>query len=214
MEEKNPIFKKNYRDYLQQLEDVDFSVCASVLDINVDKEKKTAEIPFFSNLYQVSPLGVADEWGKRPDYGICVILLKFLLMCPQQIPEQKDWVTYRDFKDSGQTQNLGLSDYASRMISKRYSGRLNQLKTAIELLYGKPPEKKYPYDISTVLPALPRMPILFLFNGADNQFPAQASILYERRAEHILDAECRVMIDWYLLERLKRSETDKGIGAI
>lgn len=53
--------------------------------------------------------------------------------------------------------------------------------------------------------ALPRIPILFLFNDADEQFPARASILYERRAAHFLDAECRVMVDWHLLEHLKRA---------
>ncbi|MCG6881099.1 MAG: DUF3786 domain-containing protein [Deltaproteobacteria bacterium] len=48
------------------------------------------------------------------------------------------------------------------------------------------------------------VPILFLFNAADEQFPAQTSILYERRAASFLDAECRVMINWYLPEYLKR----------
>jgi len=56
------------------------------------------------------------------------------------------------------------------------------------------------------LPALPRIPILFLFNDADERFPARASILYQRRAAHFLDAECRVMVDWYLLEHLKVAE--------
>ncbi len=205
MEETNPIFKKNYSDYLQQLEDIDFSVCASVLGITLDKERRIAQIPFFKNLYQVSPFGIVDEWGKRPDYGTCVILLKYLLMCPRQIPEQKDWIAYRDFTDAGQTQNSGLSAYALKMISKRYSGNLNRLMRAVRFLGGKSPETSYPYDLSAVFSALPRMPVLFLFNDADNLFPAQASILYERRAEHLLDVECRVMIDWYLLKHLKRS---------
>ena len=206
MENKNPIFKKNYENYLQQLGGVDLSMCESILGIAVDQEKGIAEIPFFGIHYQVSPLGVEDEGDKRPDYGICVVLLKYLLMCPAWIPPESDWINYRDFKDTGQAQNTGLSSYASQEISKRYTGNGERLKSAVKTLGGRPPETEYPYDISAVLTALPRIPILFLFNDADEQFPAQTSILYERRAASFLDAECRVMIDWYLLDYLKKVE--------
>jgi len=74
------------------------------------------------------------------------------------------------------------------------------------------PEFEFPYDISAMFKALPRLPILFLFNDKDDQFPAQTSILYERRAASFLDAECRIMIDWYLLEHLKRAEKENDNG--
>ena len=206
MAEPNPVFQKYYGDYLRQLDNTNLSLWESVLDITVDELRKTAQVPFFHTLYRVSPFGVVDDRGKRPDYGICVILLKYMLMCPPQVPCGKDWVSYRDFADSGQTQNVGLADYATTTISKRYSGAPERLKAAVSTLGGRPPETHYPYDFSAVIPALPRIPLLFLFNDADEQFPARASILYERRAAHFLDAEYRVMVDWYLLEHLKRAE--------
>lgn len=202
----NPIFEKNYENYLRKVNDVNLSLCASVLDIIVDEKKRTAQIPFFKTIYRVSQFGVVDERGKRPDYGICVVLLKYLLMCPQHVPPETDWVTYRDFIDSGQTQDAGLSEYATSAISKRYTGSLSRLKRAVRALGGRSPKTEYPYDLSAVFTALPRLPILFLFNDADEQFPAQSSILYERRAERFLDAECRVMVDWYLLEYFKKAE--------
>ena len=155
---------------------------------------------------QLDSFGVVDDQGKRPKYGVCVVLLKYLLMCPQWVPPATDWVTYRDFKDAGQTQDAGLSDYATMTISKRYSDDLSRLKASVAALGGTPPEVNYPYDFSAVISALPRLPMLFLFNDADEQFPAKATILYERRAEHFLDAECRVMVDWYLLEHLKMAK--------
>lgn len=42
------------------------------------------------------------------------------------------------------------------------------------------------------------------------QFPARASILYQRRAAHFWDAECRVMVDGYLVEHLKQAEPSFG----
>jgi hypothetical protein len=207
MVKTNPIFEKHYGDYLQQLSDVDLARCAPVLGITVDEEGQTAEIPFFNALYRVSRFGLVDDKDRRPDYGICVVLLKYLLMCPPGVPPEKDWVTYRDFKDAGQSQNVGLSAFAAKSIVKRYTGRLERLRAAAGSLGGRRPETEFPYDLAAVFTALPRLPILFLFNDADEQFPAQASILYERRADHFLDAECRIMVDWYLLAHLKGSET-------
>ena len=206
MGKTNPIFKRNYGGYLRELDKVDFSAGRSILNIDVDEDRKTAQIPFFKTNYRVSRYGVvADTTDKRPDYGTCVLLLKYLLMCPKIFPLEGDWVNYRDFKDSGQ-QDVTLSDYAMKTISERYSGNKNLLGAAVISLGGRRPETDYPYDLSAVFTVLPRIPILFLFNDADKQFPAQASILFERRAEHFLDAECLVMIGVYLSENLKQAE--------
>jgi hypothetical protein len=84
MEKKNPIFKKNYENYLRQLDGVDLSMCESIPGVAVDEEKGIAKVPFFGTHYQVSPLGVVDKRGKRPDYGSGVpghdrlVLLEYL----------------------------------------------------------------------------------------------------------------------------------------
>ena len=172
----NPVFEKNYEDYLRQLDTTHMSQWESILDITVNKKRGTARIPFFQTLYRVSPFGVVNDRGRRPDYGTCVILLKYLLMCPPRVTCDNDWITYRDFADSGQTQNTGLADYATTIISKRFAGGLERLKAAVDALGGHPPETDYPYDLSAVIPALPRIPILFLFNDADEEFPARADL--------------------------------------
>lgn len=202
----NPIFKENYGGYLHELENVEFSAAGQVLDIEVDEDRRVARIPLFMEPYRVSRFGVVDLDGKRPDYGTCVVLLKYLLMCPRIIPAGNEWVNYRDLKSSGTTQDASLIDYAMRAISKRYAGHKNQLAAAVMALGGRQPEMDYPYDVAAVFTALPRIPILFLYNDADEQFPAQASILFEQRAEQFLDAECLVMIGLYLYEHLKRTE--------
>lgn len=206
MTEPNPIFEQHYERYLDQISQVDLSLCESVLGLRVDHTTNSVTIPFFNRLYRVSPSGVADDREQSPDYGISVVLMKYVLMCPRYTPSARDWITFREFSDSGQSSDEGLSVYSTQTLAKRYSGKLSQLKSAVHTLGGQPPEADYPYDLAAVLPALPHLPVLLLFNDADAQFPAQASLLYERRAEHFLDAECRIMIDWYLLMFLKRSE--------
>lgn len=206
MKEKNPIYRKHYENYLQQLSAIDLAERAPVLGITAEENSETVVVSFFNQRYRISRSGIEDEAGNRPDYVTCVILLKYLLMGPQQVPVEKEWMHFRDFKDSVQAQNAGLSAYASKAISKHYAGSLDRLKNAANELGGIPPETDYPYDLAAVFRALPRVPILFLFNDADDLFPAEVSILYERRAEHFLDAECRVMVDLCLLTHLKKAE--------
>lgn len=202
----NPIFKKNYADYLRKLDTVDFSLLPSILDIHVNEEGRIAKIPFFQTNYHVSTSGVVDDDGKRANYDTCVILLKYLLMCPSHVPREKDWVNFRDLKGSGYSQQASLADYAVQSIAKHYAGNKERLTRAVEALKGRAPEKDYPYHVAAEFAVLPRIPILFLYNDADNNFPSQAFILFERRAEHFLDPECLAMIGSSLFARLKRAE--------
>lgn len=192
MQNTNPVFKENYHMYLERL--------------NIDEP---VTVPFFSNTYHVSRSGVADDHGNKPDYMTCVILLKYVMMTPSYVPAGRDWIPYREFKDTGKGQNEGLATYAVQKLSSYFSGRLDDLRIAVELLHGKPPEEAYPYDVCSVIPALPNIPVLFLFNDADEFMPSKAMLLYERRAEYYLDAECRVMVDWCLFEHLKQAELNQ-----
>ena len=51
--------------------------------------------------------------------------------------------------------------------------------------------------------ALPRIPLLLLFNDRDEEFPAQCSVLFEKRTEAYLDMECVAMVGMLLCEYLK-----------
>ena len=209
MKNPNPIFKKNYEKYLLQLRSVNPARWNAVLSIEVDEILKSARIPLLGRHYTVTPERIVDEQGNCPDYGICVILLKYLLLCPESIPTKSDWIHSRDFKDTVQAQNKGLSDFAAQKISARFSGNLDLLKKGLMDLGGQILDGEYPYDLSVYLPALPRVPLLVLFNDRDEQFAAETFILYESRAHHFLDAECRVMIDWYLYDALKRKRNNR-----
>ena len=207
MGQSNPIFKQNYMVYLGKLDAIDYGRLPSILDVAVDEDRRIARIPFFQTNYNVSVAGVVDDDGNRAGYNTCVILLKYLLMCPNHVPREKDWVNYRDLKNSGYSQHSSLADYAVESIAKYYAGQKSRLKGAIQALNGKPPEKDYPYDISAVFTVLPRVPILFLYNDAEEHFPARAFILFERRVEHFLDAECLAMIGSSLLVHLRQTES-------
>jgi hypothetical protein len=49
---------------------------------------------------------------------------------------------------------------------------------------------------------LPKMPLLLVFNDADDDFPASASLLFEKRASTYLDAESQAILGHQLSRRL------------
>jgi hypothetical protein len=53
-----------------------------------------------------------------------------------------------------------------------------------------------------VFEALPRVRIYLIFNDADEDFPADCSLLFEKQAAQYLDMECLAMIGMVIAERL------------
>lgn len=205
MQSKNPIFEKNYHAYLKDLSGLDISDRAEILDITVEKQSDTALIPYFGKKYCVSTQGVVDTAGQRPGYEVCVVLLKYLLMCPRRLPKEKDWVNYRELEDSGPLAAY-FSNNTLRAISKNYEERKDALESVASFLGGVQPQTIYPYDVAVEFQILPRIPILLLFNDKDEEFAAQTSILFEKRADRFLDAECLAMLAGYLPRWLKKAE--------
>jgi hypothetical protein len=205
MKKQNPIFEKHYNDYLEKIAGIDLSARSQILGISLEENGKTAVITYFGSDYRVSCKGVVDNRGMRPNYAICVLLLKYLLLCPERRPVEDDWVNYRDLKDSGPLA-VYFNDNVINAISRRYSGRSDILKAAAAAGVGNIPDSDYPYDVALFFRALPCVPMLLLFNDADDEFPAQTTVLFEKRADQFLDAECLAMLAVALYEHLKQKE--------
>lgn len=203
MKTLNPIFEKHYRDYLKDMAGIDLSARREILSISLEDDGKTAVIPYFGRDCRVSPQGVVNDLGKRPDYGTCVLLLKYLLLCPQQLPVEDNWVNYRDFKDAGPL-TVYFNDNVINAISQRYAGRGDVLKKAAAAGGGSSPDADYPYDLAAVFNALPRTPLLMLFNDADDEFPAHTTVLFKQSADRFLDAECLAMLGVALFNLMTR----------
>ena len=145
-----------------------------------------------------------DPSGKQPSLDISVIIFKYLLMCPDVYPQEKEWVSYRDFKDSGPLTTFFAND-VERAIVSYFTGKLSDMEKASKSLGGYPSDIEVTYDLSVQFDALPQVPILLLFNDADDEFPAQCSVLFERRAEKYLDPESLSMIGRLLSIYLKKA---------
>ena len=202
MTNKESVFKKTYENYLAQVGRIDFNSVKQKLGVEVEKNKII--IPLFGKPYEISAAGISDPGGKQPMLDICVILCKYILLCPQIPPKEKNWVSFRDLKDSGPLTNYFGND-VERAIATYFNGRLGDMKNACRTLKGYSPDIEVSYDLSMQFDALPKVPVVMLFNDADDEFSATCSVLFERRAENYLDPECLAMVGRCLFTYLKKA---------
>jgi hypothetical protein len=154
-------------------------------------------VPLFGIDHRVTPRGVRGHGDRRPSHAVGVILFKYLLMCPASEPTGTDWVTYKDFKDAAPFVG-GFFNTAEKPIAEAFAGRLPELENACRKLNGHPAAMGVISDLVMHFSALPKVPLMLLFNDRDEDFPASATLLFERGAGHFLDMECLAMVGMVL----------------
>ena len=200
---KEHVYEQTYKDYLSRIATLDFQFLADKLGIELDGRQ--AVIPLFGTAYRVSGDGIEDTSGRRPHLSISVILCKYLLMCPLIEPLGGNWMSFKDFKDAAPLIQA-FYNTVTQPIAEMFSGRLVELEKSGRKIGGHPPEEVFSYDLSLRFDALPRVSLLLLFNDKDEEFPAQCSVLFEKRAEKFLDMECLAMVGMLLFEYLKSAD--------
>ncbi len=161
----------------------------------------------FGQLRKISSRGIADPSGKEPVHSIKVVLCQYLLHAPAVGPEEKDWVSYKDFKDASPFVG-GFQNNTEKAIAKNFAGRLETLRRACLRLGGKDSGLDWGYQLSMKFDPLPQVPVLLLFNDTDEEFSAQCLLLFDRRAEKYLDMESLAILAWLLTDYLSQSEDE------
>ena len=203
MHQHSEIFEKNYIEYCAQIADLNFAAIKEKLGIEQDGNQMI--VPFFNNVYFVSKEGIVDASGVRPDYMVCVILSKYLLLCPESSYDDTEWVSFKDFKKTSPFLNVNyFASDTEKPIVQYFSGKLEALSLACEKFGGLPCDLKISYDLVMRFDALPRISLLLLFNDSDEEFSAQCSVLFQKQAEYYLDPESLAMTSSFLVKSLKR----------
>ena len=198
--EKTHVYEQTYRDYLSRIAGIDLKFAADKLDLKICGD--TVIIPFFDKSFSVSPNGIADPSGRQPQLSVSVILCKYLLMCPMIMPLGGNWLSFKDFKDATPLIQAFFNT-VTLPIAESFSTRLADLERAAKKLGGYEPNDDYPYDLSVQFDALSKVPLLLLFNDKDEEFPAQCTVLFEKRVLKLLDMECLAMVGMLFSEYLR-----------
>ncbi len=198
---KAVVFEETYRDYLKQLSGMDYLARADILGAEISGSELI--IDFYKDAYRVSADGITDSSGKRANFAVSVLLCKYILVCPREVPQDGTWVTYREFRDAGPLIGY-FNANTNKTIKSSFSGRPDLLEKACRKLGAAPHEDGASYDLSLIFHALPRIPVLLRFNDRDDEFPAHCSILFRQSAEHYLDMESLAIAGTFLAGNLIR----------
>ncbi len=202
MQSEAPIFKEIFKTYLAEVAALDLSGKAGQLGVKTDGN--TIGIQFFNQFYTITPETITDRQGKPSPHSISVILCKYLLLCPEEPDTDKELVTYKDFRDAA-PYVLGFGNTAEKPVSRKFSGQVQALEKACQALGGKTNDLGISCDLSYRFQALPQVPVYMMYNDKDEDFPADCSLLFQRRAASYLDMECLAMIGMVLAEWLARA---------
>ena len=202
MTDSESVFEQTYKHYLAQISQLNLKDLQETLDIHVHDNE--AIIDVFGQPHRVSGKGIFGPSNIRPTFDICIILSKYILLCPDLLPRKTGWVSYRDFKDSGPLLKFYAND-VEKPIANRFTGKIKALNEAGTTIGGYKPDIDISYDFSMQFDVLPRIPLLLLFNDSDKEFPAACSVLFQSDAEKYLDAECLSMVGVLLNRRLKKA---------
>ena len=197
--QRSPVFDETYQHYLVEISSLDYLSRGDILGVEI--EDNCLIIPLYDEIYRLSKKGVDEIHAGPVTPAVKVILCKYVLMCPTEIPATADrLMSYREFRDAGPLVSYFTSN-TNKIIESHFSRKLVQLKErAISL--GATIETNESYDLSLCFHALPRIPVILNFNDSDEMFPASCSILYRQTAEHYLDMECLAMTGTLLAGKL------------
>ena len=194
------VFDETYEAYLSQISDIDFARCQAILGYEIQGEQ--AAIPFFNTTLYVSSHGIFDTQGKTPQLSVCVILCKYLLMCPDEIPRSRKLAAFKDFKDAAPLIHFFTNTVQGDVV-RNFIGNVPALEKACLDLGGEPYPGDLAYQVKYQFKGLPRIPVFLLYNDAEEGFEAQCSILFERRTEAFLDMESVAMLGGALSHMLR-----------
>lgn len=160
-------------------------------------------LPFLGRAFHVSPAGITGPDGQPPAHAVGVILCQHLLLADPDAPAGQEWVAYKQFPDAAPFVE-GFNNTVQLRIARHYAGQAETLAANLDAMEARAPELGLSYDLVRVVPALPRLPLLVLFNDVEGPLPAQCSVLFRDDAPAMMDMECLAMSGMALAEWLVR----------
>lgn len=145
-----------------------------------------AAIPVFQQQCEVRSDDIYCN-GRPLDTVGSILVLRYLMQSGDAELHHV-WLPYRDLKDGGPF-SAYIKTHIEDRIAAEFSGRRAALRQRLEAIGGSRCEGDATGDLVMLLHPLPRVPVLCVFNDADDEFPAAFQFLFDGSAPGFLDLE-------------------------
>ncbi len=201
--ENSKFFDEAWKTCLPKIELFDFNEKSNILGIQ--KKNGLFIFPFFNRDLMYAKGDFIDLSGNEVLPAIKLVLSRYMTLCPQKVSQGSGrLLTFREFPSAGPLFSRFVSN-TSKIMETTFSGCLGELKKRCRKLNGFI-IKTNSHDLSVRFIALPRIPVIFNFNDAEDRMPAQAGFLFHDNAGDYLDLETLSIISTCLTGLLIRPE--------
>jgi hypothetical protein len=176
---------------------------AAVAFTDEGEGKGRFRVPFLGSLYDVQwPDGStvrAKDQGEA-DISTRIILLHYLLGA-EGVPLSGEWISFRSLP-GGLGYEGAFRGRAGLRLAKTFGADRPAFERAARSLAGETLEFG---DASFLFRVLPRVWLAAVLHLADEEFPAEANVLFEASARHYLPTEDLAVLGGMLTSRLVRA---------
>jgi hypothetical protein len=173
------------RSYFQELEESDpETVCRRAL-CEYDNDSNAYMLSVWGEDYLVNPSRlIIKRLGRRSadiDDLLGLFIIYYLLKC-KNVEVENDWISEKDMP-GGVTFFRGPHAIPTELISNKYSGMIDEFTQRCQLLNGHSLDMA---DSAGSFSITPRIPVAVLLWDRDDEFSAEAKILFDRTiTEHL-----------------------------
>lgn len=197
--ERPDAYEKVYQGLLPRLAAADLAAGAEGLGLRM--QDGAALVPCLGAEYLVGRNGISLAGGKTPHVNHRIVLAYYLLHGGRGENAGR-YAPYRELPGGADFART-LEQLVDARLARSFSGRPEALEAAARAIGGRPAPEAAAGDVVSLVPALPGIPLLFSFYDADEDFPAQAKVLYDLTAPNFLDLECLAVLGLLLVQELE-----------
>lgn len=155
-------------------------------------------LPFLGVPHAVTRMDVTSRGGEEPTVWVKIFLAIYVTRASGALPDG-EWAAYRELPNT--VSKARSFEACGDRVAEAFQGREAELEAACRRLGGCPAalgsaERAY------VLPALPKVGLLLLYWGPQEEFGARAAFLVDRNVLEYLDQEALVFLAEATVKRL------------
>ncbi|MCB2225704.1 MAG: DUF3786 domain-containing protein [Desulfarculaceae bacterium] len=199
--DKPDAYEKVYLGLTERLAQMDLAPAGASLGL----ERRGSEwaVTLLGREYLVGPQGVRAADGGNSTVSQRIVLAWLLIHGGSGEPAGS-FVPYRELPGGADFART-LSQLVDVRLAGAFAGKLAQLSAAAAELGGEALPTSSASDGAWRFPALPKLPLELRFYDADEEFPAEAKMLYDITAPNFLDLECLAALGHILVLELERA---------
>lgn len=197
-------YQRIYAELLQELAQADIPALAGSLGLALTPEGEAA-IPFLGVTYRLGNRGVrrADGLGFREVTASG--LIRYLLAGSLHRPAG-EFVTFATLAGPLFGQGGYSASALESPIVKRFQGRAPELLRVASALGGQAAGEGGLGSLSLIFELLPHVRLQLVFYDRDEEFPARATLLFDRNATQIVDFESLAVLVTVFVNTLTKGD--------